>query len=383
MSTTDSSSGTVPTSESNSSSGLFGHEFSQNSKSVENDDTPRKRRTPGHVAIIACAECRKARQKCDGQNPKPCTRCQTRSLDCRYEPHTKTHKEFLLQEIANLRRDNTRLKSINEEVSEDVLDLRQKNEGLEASQQWQQLILDEIGRNGHDREIIRKLRSGETTESIARWLTQQEPISRNIHKVPPDHRSLLDIVNAFEHHYQGEEEQRHGGEESDSLGSQWTEVSSSQTLIQHLFSLYFTWVHPVHMLFSESGFKDSFHAGDETYCSPALVNAVCSMACHLMDEGDVEEETGDVATLANGFMNQARQEVLPRGTMQLPSVQALAVMYLAELSNGKARSAIGYLRASTEYLKVVDFDGQSFEAREITLCGIQTLNTYEFKPSHP
>lgn len=311
--------------------------------------------------------------QCDGQSPNPCTRCKIRNLACRYEPHTKTHKEFLLQEIANLRKDNTRLRSINEQVSEDASDLQQKYQDLQTSQQWQQIILNEIGSNGHDREIIRKLRLGETSEKIARWLSEQDPISRNMHMIPPDEYSLLDIVHAFELHYRMEEGQH--GQGSDTVDCQWTQVSSSLTLLNHLFNLYFTWVHPIHMLFSEIAFKQSFDNSDNTYCSSALVNAVCAMACRLVNAGDVDEETDDVATLANGFMNQARREVLPAKGMPLTSVQALAVMYLAELSNGKARNAIGYLRTCTEYLKVIDLDGQSFDAREITLCGIQTLNT--------
>ncbi|KAL8966860.1 MAG: hypothetical protein Q9183_003180 [Haloplaca sp. 2 TL-2023] len=308
-------------------------------------DSGKKRRAPGTVAIIACAQCRKARQK-----------------------------ESLLKEIANLRRDNTRLQTINEQVSSDAADLQQQHQGLQDSHNWQQIVLDEIGRNGHDREIIRKLRAGETSEAIARWLCEQEPISHNMHIIPPDERSLLDIVSAFEHHYRRQDGLGHG-KDSDTFRYKWTQVTSSRTLLGHLFDLYFTWVHPVHMLFSELAFKESFRTNDSTYCSPALVNAICAMACHLVDKGDLEGDIDDVSTLGNGFMNQARREVLPQNYTQMTSVQALAVMYLSDLSAGKARSAIGYLRASAEFLKAAEVDGQSAEAREITLWGIQTLNT--------
>ncbi|KAI4251629.1 MAG: hypothetical protein L6R42_008310 [Xanthoria sp. 1 TBL-2021] len=98
------------------------------------------------------------------------------------------------------------------------------------------------------------------------------------------------------------------------------------------------------------------------------------MACHLVDAIDLEEDV-DVDALAQAFMNQARQEVLPQNYTLLTSVQALAVMYLADLSSGKARSATGYLRASVEFLKAAELDGQSPAAREISSWGIQTLNT--------
>ncbi|KAL8904054.1 MAG: hypothetical protein Q9207_003515 [Kuettlingeria erythrocarpa] len=341
------------------------------------EEAPRKRRTPGLVAAIACSECRKARQKCDGSDgeaPRSCTRCRLRNLNCHYEPHSKTHKESLLREIASLRKDNTRLRAVNEEVSNTAGDLKQKNEGLRLIEGWQRIILETIGQNGHDREIIKKLRSGETTHSIADWLCEQNPIQHQMHVVPPGDRSLLDIVDAFEEQLRREDGR---GREKDSDTSHWgwTTVSLSQTLLGHLFDLYFTWVHPVHMLFSENDFRDSYANSDETYCSSALVNAICAMACHLMDPNDTDTDV-DIAKLMNGFMNQARQEVKPQNYMSLTSVQALAVMYLADLSSGRARSATGYLRASVEFLKATELDGQSPKAREISLWGIQTLNTY-------
>ncbi|KAL8980908.1 MAG: hypothetical protein Q9205_004145 [Flavoplaca limonia] len=367
-SATPSASGSGSGNTENTSAGRWG-----SGESMTSHEAPKKRRAPGAVAAIACIECRKARQKCDGTSPHTCTRCQTRRLECRYEPHTKTRKELLLQEIANLKRDNTRLKTINKEVVSDASDLREQHQGLQDLHDWQQIILDILGRNGHDRDIIKKLRAGENNESIARWLCQQQPISSQLHIVPPDERGLLDIVGAFEHHYRREDglglDKR-----SDTMRLRWTQVTASQTLLGHLFDLYFTWVHPVHMLFSEIDFKESFRTNNDQYCSPALVNAICAMACHLVDANDLDEEV-DVDTLAQAFMNQARHEVLPQNYSSLTSVQALAVMYLADLSSGRARSATGYLRASVEFLKAAEIDGQSAAAREISTWGIQTLNT--------
>ena len=191
--------------------------------------------------------------------------------------------------------------------------------------------------------------------------------------MPPSDHSLLDIVDAFEHHFHREDGLGRD-KKSDTMRIRWTEVTASKTLLGHLFDLYFTWVHPVHMLFSEVDFKESFRTNSETYCSPALVNAICAMACHLLDAHDIDDEV-DVDTLAKGFMDQARHEVLPKNYTLLTSVQALAIMYLADLSSGRARSATGYLRASVEFLKAAELDGQSLAAREISLWGIQTLNT--------
>ncbi|KAL8710635.1 MAG: hypothetical protein Q9220_004859 [cf. Caloplaca sp. 1 TL-2023] len=290
------------------------------------------------------------------------------------EPDKRTHKETLLQEIAHLRKDNTRLQTLNEEASSAADDLQQRNQGLQNSQEWQQIVLDEIARNDHDREIVRKLRKGESSEEIARWLTQQQHISRNLEIVPPENRSLLDIVAGFEQRYREEAGLGHDKRQV-LVRFEWTPVTSSPSLLGHLFELYFTWVHPVHMLFSELDFKRSFESNDGTYCSPALVNAICAMACHLIDGDEEYVQDLDVDGLATGFMNQARHEVRPQDYTRLSSVQALAIMYLADLSAGRARSAIGYLRAAVEYLKAADLDGQSPEARELSFWGFQTLNT--------
>lgn len=253
-------------------------------------------------------------------------------------------------------------------------DLQERTQDLEDSHNWQRIVLETIGRNGHDREIIRRLCAGETPQRIANWLTQQQPIQPHMRRVEDSTHGLIELVSAFEESLRRDDGYRQN-KESDTLQSGWTSVSSSQTLLAHLFDLYFTWVHPVHMLFSEPDFRNSYEIHDETYCSSALVNAICAMACHLIDQKDTDGEE-DIETLSDGFMNQARKGLRPENYLALCSVQALAVMYLAELSSGKARSATGYLRASVEFIKAAELDGQSPKAREISLWGIQTLNTY-------
>lgn len=130
------------------------------------------------------------------------------------------------------------------------------------------------------------------------------------------------------------------------------------------------------MLFSETDFKKSFQTNDGTYCSSCLVNSICAMACHLLDKEDTDGGS-EISTLTQAFMNEAKRGIPPQQSMPLTCVQALAVMYLVELSSNKARSAIGYLRACMECLQTANLDGQSFEARELSLWGMQTLNTYE------
>ena len=264
-------------------------------------------------------------------------------------------------------------------MSEARADLQSENKDLQESSSWSNTILETISKNGHDKEILAKLRSGVSHHEIADWLVQQVQVEKQINIEPNSQRDLLDVVKDFEDQYQYEE----GLHRADRARSNeppiiWTDVSSSHTLIGHLFDLYFTWVHPVHMLFSELDFKHSFRTNDGHYCSRSLVNSVCAMACHLLENEGArmpEGSTQEAATLREGFMNQARKHLTPATYKELTSVQALAVMYLVDFSSSKARSAVGYLRSSVENLTSA-IDNQSAEAREITAWGVNTLNTY-------
>ena len=255
--------------------------------------------------------------------------------------------------------------------------LEHQNRDLQETSDWQRIILDTIGSNGHDSEIIMRLRAGESHQSIADWLCKQHPISSNLGIVPASQRSLIDVVKNLELHYQEEDGLSRTGNAS-GAEVQWTKVSSSQTLIGHLFDLYFTWVHPVHMLFSELDFKHSFRTYDTTYCSSPLVNAICAMGCHLLEnnEYDLMRKDIDSTTLREGFLEEARENLLPDSYHEMTSIQTFAVMYLVDVSSGKARNATGYLRSAVDNLKSTNGDKQSAEARELSEWGIQTLNRY-------
>ena len=109
------------------------------------------------------------------------------------------------------------------------------------------------------------------------------------------------------------------------------------------------------------------------------------MGCDLLESEDVGDRRNrvDAATLRDGFMNEARAALTPSTYGYMTSVQTLAVMFLVELSSGKARKAIGYLRSAVDNLRsavdnVKNSDEPSFseEANEITVWGLHTLNTY-------
>ena len=132
------------------------------------------------------------------------------------------------------------------------------------------------------------------------------------------------------------------------------------------------------MLFSELDFKHDFKLNVRTHCSASLVNAICAMACNLLDSEEIGDRSNrvDAATLRDGFLNEARASLIPASYGYMTSVQALAIMFLVELSSGKARKAIGYLRSAVDNMKDRHGPLLSEEASEITVWGLHTLNTY-------
>ena len=108
------------------------------------------------------------------------------------------------------------------------------------------------------------------------------------------------------------------------------------------------------------------------------------MGCNLLDSEEIDDRRNriDAATLRDGFLNEARTSLTPTSYGYMTSVQALAVMFLAELSSGKARKAIGYLRSAVDNMKNRHGPLFSEEASDITIWGLHTLNTYVDGNSH-
>ena len=277
-----------------------------------------------------------------------------------------------------MRQNNANLQNHNREIRDDAYTLDTDNKTLREEGAWQRTILETIGSNGHDREIITRLRSGESHQSVAEWLHRENPDFARGLDPPITHRRLIDVVKLYEMQCQQDDALTRQSSKSSEAEIRWTKVTTSHRLIGHLFDLYFTWVHPVHMLFSELDFKHDFRSNVQTNCSASLVNAICAMGCNLLENEDVGDRSNviDAATLRDGFMNEARATLTPSSYGYMTSVQTLAVMFLVELSSGKARKAIGYLRSAVDNMKNGLGPSPSEEATEITLWGLHTLNTY-------
>lgn len=307
-------------------------------------------------------------------------------MACVWQPHTKESKDDLIQQILALQHRNSEMTAQSAKNEEERREFQQTTE-------CQATILQTIGRNGHDQEIIQRLRDGQTTQVIADWLAGEDPDFQNLGADSTLRLTLKEVVKMFEDQcqaYDGVKDQ----ESEYTSKKPWTRVTSDHKLIGHLFDLYFTWVHPVHMLFSKQEFAKEFRENtaetESVYCDSVLVNAICAMACHLLDNdklprGSQAMDTDQVlnaARLREAFMAEARRGLTRETCEDITSVQAFALMYLVDWSSGKARHGLPYLRSAAEFLKP-SYESQSEKAVEITFWGIRTLITYAWSMSIP
>lgn len=80
-----------------------------------------------------------------------------------------------------------------------------------------------------------------------------------------------------------------------------------------------------------------FREGNTRYCSAALVNAILGRACKFFD---AHSRLVSRVTFGDAFLSEARRLLsLEPNHVNLPSIQALAVLALTEISQGKDDAA--------------------------------------------
>ena len=104
-----------------------------------------------------------------------------------------------------------------------------------------------------------------------------------------------------------------------------------QLLIQHLLTLYWTWIHPAHPLFSMEYFLQDYMTGTERHSSAFLVAAVCAAACDLLSPPWINMlgKGFDVATLRLSLVAEAsKQETLadPNAQTTLKALQVMKIV---------------------------------------------------------
>ncbi|KAI9750970.1 MAG: hypothetical protein M4579_006230 [Chaenotheca gracillima] len=158
----------------------------------------------------------------------------------------------------------------------------------------------------------------------------------------------------------------------------WTTVIDDLVLINHLFELYFTWVHPIHMLFSESLFREGFQS-DRTggYCTSALVNVICAVACDFL-QSPAGDEAGaaypDIDEMRESLAVEGRALIKSQDEVELTRIQAIAVLALSESNAGQGSRAASLIKlASIELLRATPHVSAQDDVWEISSWGILSL----------
>ncbi len=251
----------------------------------------------------------------------------------------------------------------------EIKDLKEKNT-------WIEQILAALVSNGHGSEVANRLRSGESYRTIAHSLGADADIPD---LSPNSEQRLSEALMDYDMDSSGERDSETGLIH----GRDWTGVTSNESLVDHLVALYFTWVHPVHMVFSENHFIASYGTKSNLYCSAALVNAICAMGCHVYDPAGDEgtELEMDPKVLGEKFMDEARSLIRPEIHHRMSTIQTFAIMFMVDLASGKGSRASTYIRLAAENLNTRMEAQYSTEAMEISKWGIYALNVcvYPFR----
>jgi hypothetical protein len=270
--------------------------------------------------------------QCDGN--EPCKRCTSRveTFACIYEIHSKNAKEELIKQIKELK----------------------------AKDHMTEQILHALSTDEKVPEILDQLKNGHAYADIVQWLEQ---FSMDVSSIPSPWESQYSMFEASDHEM---------GPTGLTRGP-WTTVISDSAVLDDLLQLYFVWVHPVHTLFNKDRFLDSYKRYSEDYCSSILVNALCSMACHL--HLVIDEDEIDFEHLGLEFSDAAKTDI-DAEDKTVTTIQAFAVMFLVDCSRANALRATSYLKIASTMLTEIEYsETEGFqEVWKDTVSGVRNLN---------
>lgn len=194
--------------------------------------------------------------------------------------------------------------------------LIQRNSALGEKNDLLESVVRSLKNDKQSHEIIRRLKRGENHRSIAEWLGR--PLVPDLKSLSPESEQQFNMAIA--------QYRQRWVESQDPC--YWTNVTSDGVLVEHLVTLYLTWIHPLHTLFDEEKFMTSFRNCEDIYCFPALVNAICAMACHVLrgewrsDEG----VHGGIDHLQSKFMDEVEELTTDIAASKMTTIQTWAIV---------------------------------------------------------
>ncbi|KAK4107507.1 hypothetical protein N656DRAFT_719960 [Canariomyces notabilis] len=349
-----------------------------------------------HLTPNACLVCRKKRTKCDGQ--LPCRRCRSRGEECAYEDKKWRTKDHLRSEIERLRAEQRQghaliraLTNNDPERWETVMGRLRAGEPPDTIAEW---IHSENCLSGKQSHPVRPSAESPFRDDISRYLSSpfrptgtlgMETMSaERIERIEiarlgtakdqghgyamcsirvghvksssaspmrlspfrgslpsqPSHQSFL-LPDRDGHLHAPPPETRADGP----ILRTWTKVTHDTRLVQQLLDLFFSNSLPHLSLVSQPQFMRDFKEGTPRYCSEALVNAMLGMACRLTSQ--TTQPIPHISSREALFITEAKALLATEEThVNLPSIQALGVLALAEMSRGNEDEAGDLARES-------------------------------------
>ncbi|CZR59534.1 uncharacterized protein PAC_09428 [Phialocephala subalpina] len=345
---------------------------------VAGGDQPAKRR----CISSACMPCRKRKSKCDGGKPA-CTAClDVYSSECHYDLDADHRRKGALKRDIN---------HLSEKVSTigSVLDAIRSGSEADADDIFQ-LIRASPGES-HEKiaEMVRKMVKNRTSDqpSVEPPSSLEGQLLMDFHGKASMDKTGLSTHYGHTSHFllQAPEEERLMTAEQ--VGA-WTNVTADSELINHLLEAYFSWSHPLYLLFSEELFYHGMRDNKPKYCTPLLVNSILAIGCHWSDRVEARADPNDPSTTGDHFFAEAKRLLAQNdNTTSLTIVQALGLMSLRQAMNNHDSSGRRYvaqmmsmavelgLHLSSSAPAGGNFTPSEIAARRVTFWGCFVLET--------
>ncbi|KAK3387881.1 putative C6-zinc finger TF, regulator of conidiation [Podospora didyma] len=388
-----------------------------------------------HLTPNACLVCRRKRTKCDGQ--MPCRRCRSRGEECVYEDKKWRTKDHLRSEIERLRAEQRQGHALIRALTdndpkqwETILDRLRNDDSPDSIAEWihstrcasgpphppSQALVDNSRLGDASPRLCSPFRppqslsseptpgervraasfSSASTRSFSQTASSVDGMSRTSFSAdfsPASHFSLRDNNTAFPplpftfapsllpigipqlNHQRSAHSSAPPVFEQPILHT-WTNVTSDKRLVERLLASFFSGSFHSLSLISQPQFVKDFCAGNSRFCSEALVNAILGSACKYFD---TTSQLISRVTFGDAFFAEAKRLLaVEHSNVSLPSIQALGVLALAEMSQGNDTEAWDLaqesVRASIHLAlqtrnQEEELDGDFRAVRALVYCG--------------
>ncbi|RAL11938.1 Zn(II)2Cys6 transcription factor [Aspergillus homomorphus CBS 101889] len=304
---------------------------SKSEKPPSRESSPdRSFRAPSDVSkkrvSMACLACKKSKRKCSGV--PPCDNCRAFNRQCIFDETLDQRRRVAAKRTADEL-------SYHRDMLNDLLKV------MRAEDQSYGLKLLEIIRNDASAEEIRAF----VDEILGRNGGGESKVGEEAECKLEEIRRVIDVEGAgpsfrpkvMDIHYLCDEVPYRVP------ARPWTTVTEDADLVSHLVSLYFTWDYPFHAFLDRDVFLEHMRRANaqSEFCSPFLVNALLTNACHFSDYSEAYVDPGDVVTKGVDFLAEA-ERLREEEPMKLSLAYLQGTLLLYERYSMSGKDDLGY-----------------------------------------